>query len=289
MAESPTSVADILTLGSRYLQEQGIAQPHLLCEMLLACLLQVPRLQLALMHDQQLRPAHLEAMRRGLKRLRQGEPIQYVLGETGFMDHVFKTDRRALIPRPETEELVRTVLNDAGLWQKPDLAIADVGTGTGCIALSLAAKYPQAKYLAVDPSADAISLARENAERLQLTEAVLFFCGYLEDVAEAEMFDAIIANLPYIDSTDMDTLPDNVRNHEPHQALDGGKDGLECIATLIADASILLKAHGKIFLEIGEKQGRVVRDLLQQAGFSDIRILQDTNQRDRIACGVLRM
>ncbi len=287
MSTPNKNVADVLQLGTEYLNARSIQESRLLCEQLLARLLRVPRLELTLMRSQELSEPQLAAMRRGLKRLREGEPVQYVTGETGFMEQVFKTDRRALIPRPETEELVRVVLSDKDLWAREQPAIVDVGTGSGCIVLSLAAAHPQARYLAVDTSQEAIDLARENADRIQPAASIVFFCGELGDVAEAEMFDAIVANLPYIPSNLIAGLPVNVRDFEPRQALDGGPDGLALIRSLVADASIVLKAGGRIFLEIGEEQGTLVRELLEEGGFASIRVKQDGNGRDRIVSGVM--
>ncbi len=280
---------DVLDLGHRYLEEQGVTEARVKCEMLLSRLLGVPRLELHVHRDQLLRQTKLEAMRRGLKRLRDGEPVQHVLGETGFMDHVFKTDRRALIPRPETEVLVRRVLEDPSVWAADRPCIVDVGTGSGCIVLSLAAARPAARYLAVDVSEEALALAKENAQRLGLHEHVIFYSGDLGDVVEPEMLDAIVANLPYIPSDELATLERSVREYEPHLALDGGMSGLDLITNLIADAAIVLKPHGKIFLEIGSEQGGAVSRLLQESGFGDIELLQDLQGRDRVVCGILAM
>jgi release factor glutamine methyltransferase len=281
------TVEEVIRLGKEFLAARSIPDAHLKCEMLLARLLAVPRLELSLHRSRVLREAQLEAMRRGLKRLREGEPVQHVIGEAGFMRHVFKSDRRALIPRPETELLVQCVLDDAALWQRGCPCIADVGTGSGCIVLSLASARPDARYLAVDVSPDALSLARENAQRLKLEQKVIFYEGCLGDVAEAEMLDAIVANLPYIPADDVATLEKAVRDFEPRLALDGGPSGLDIIEDLIADAAIVLKNEGRIFLEIGDRQGAAVRRLLEEGGFFNVSVLPDLNGRDRVVCGVL--
>jgi len=289
MADNQKTVREILKLSEDYLTRHGAAQPQLTGELLLSRLLRRPRLELALDYGRLLPEAHLDAMRRGLKRVADGEPVQYVLGETGFMNHTFKTDRRALIPRPETEVLVRLVLDCKALWQIERPALADVGTGSGCIVLSLAAARPQGRYLALDVSEEALALARENAERLGLTDRVIFAGEGLSDLIEAESLDAITANLPYIPTAAVDRLPANVREHEPRLALDGGPSGLDVITTVIEDAAIALKNDGMLFLEIGEEQGKSVSGLMRGAGFDDVRVHPDLNGRDRVVAGRLAM
>jgi len=283
------TVKDILALSESYLAQRGVEQPRLIGEMLLSRLLRRPRLELSLDYAKVLPESHLEAMRRGLKRVGEGEPVQYVLGEAGFMNHVFKVDRRALIPRPETETLVRLVLECQPLWQHERPALADVGTGSGCIVLSLAAARPQGRYLALDVSEEAITLARENAAQLGLAERVIFTGEELSDVIEAETLVAIVANLPYIPSAVVDRLPVNVRLHEPRQALDGGHSGLDIVGTVVEDAAIALKGGGMLFLEIGEEQGKAVAGLLQDAGFEAVQVHPDLNGRDRVVSGRLAM
>jgi len=289
MATDTKTVKDILALSESYLAQRGVEQPRLMGEMLLSRLLRRPRLELSLDYARVLPEAHLEAMRRGIKRVGDGEPVQYVLGEAGFMNHVFKVDSRALIPRPETETLVRLVLDCKPLWQQERPAIADVGTGSGCIVLSLAAAREHGRYLALDVSEDALDLARENAARLGLGERVIFTSEGLSDIIEPETLDAITANLPYIPTAALETLPKNVRDHEPHLALDGGASGLDIITSVAEDAAIVLRSGGMLFLEIGEEQGRAVRRLLEEAGFDDVKVHPDLNGRDRVVSGRLAM
>jgi release factor glutamine methyltransferase len=257
--------------------------------MLLSRLLGCPRLELYLMHKAVLSQKKLEAMRSGIKPAATGEPIQYILGETGFMDYTFKTDSRALIPRPETEILVNMVLNHPSLWQKESPAIVDIGTGSGCIILSIAAAKNNGKYLAIDTSDSALELARENAALMQLSGKVHFINADLADVVDPGSIDAVAANLPYIPSAACDKLSPMVRDHEPRSALDGGPDGLDIIRNIIQDSAFILKNNGVIFLEIGDDQGPKVKNLLEESGFSDITITQDLNKRDRVVSGTLKI
>jgi release factor glutamine methyltransferase len=283
------SVGDVLSLAAAYLGARGVEEARLKSEMLMARLLRLPRLELSLHAGRALREEQVAAMRRGVKRLGEGEPVQYVTGEAGFLAHVFKCDRRALIPRPETEILVQCVLGDEALWALGSPSIVDVGTGSGCIVLSLAAARPQGRYLAVDISPEALCLARENAALLGLGDGVIFYEGRLGDIAEPEMLDAIVANLPYIPQQTIETLPRSVRDYEPRLALDGGVSGLDAIEDLVADAAIVLKNGGKIFLEIGSEQGASVVRLLAGSGFSEVNVLPDLNGRDRVVTGVIGM
>jgi release factor glutamine methyltransferase len=290
MADSSSStVLHILNTGTSFLEKKGIENPRLACELLLSRLVGCPRLELMLRQQDTLTEKRLDAMRRGIKRVATGEPVQYVIGETGFLENSFKVDSRALIPRPETELLVNLVLDCVSIWLEEVPAIVDVGTGSGCIILSLAAARPQGKYLALDVSDDALSLARENAAAMQLESNVHFVNADLADVVDPESLDAVVANLPYISTSDCEKLPKNVRDHEPRQALDGGPDGLTIIRSVIQDAGIILKNNGMLFLEIGEDQGAAVVELLKESGFSDVTLKQDLAERDRVVFGRLAL
>ena len=278
---------DILAASSDYLQQRGACEPRMAAELLMSRLLNCKRLELNLKSDVVLAENLLEAMRRGVKRVAAGEPVQYVLGQVDFMGHMVKVDRRALIPRPETEELVAWILECAALWGgtggavKSKPVIADVGTGSGCIVLSLAlAKHGY--YVGLDVSGDALSLAQENAAAMGLTETVAFLHGELADGVDEGTLDAVVANLPYIPTADYERLPVHIRDHEPRVALDGGADGLEVVGAVVQDAAIALKPGGHLFLEIGHDQAVRVRELLEQSGFIAIEIRKDLAGHDRM-------
>ncbi len=285
MTDEAKTVLHILTTGATYLEQHGIEQPRLACELLLCRVLRCRRLELYLKSSDMLADKQLDAMRRGIKRVGAGEPVQHVVGQTGFMDHVFKVDRRALIPRPETEVLVRHVLDCEPLWKPEHPAIVDVGTGTGCIVLSLALARPQGRYIALDTSEEALALARENAELLAVADRVGFAQGELPDVVEPESLNAVVANLPYIPTAVYERLPPTVRAFEPRMALDGGSNGLGPIEAAINDAAMALIPGGYLFLEIGDEQGASVLSLLKEAGFEDALVKPDLTGRDRVAVG----
>jgi release factor glutamine methyltransferase len=284
---APKTVLDVLKAGAGYLSARKVEEAQIVCELLLARLLKCRRLELALHHGRPLDEARLAAMRRGIKRVAEGEPVQYVLGQVEFMGHTLKVDRRALIPRPETELLVERCLECETLWQRPKPGIADVGTGTGCIVIGLAKARPQGLYVALDASAEALALARENAAAHGLAQSIAFAHAELSDVADPETFDAIVANPPYIRTADYEQLPVHIREHEPRLALDGGPTGLAVTETVIEDAAIALRPGGFLFLEIGYDQARAVRSLLERAGFAEIAVHKDLAGLDRVVSAAL--
>ncbi len=245
-------------------------------------------------------------------RAEQGEPIQYIIGHVDFRGLEIHCDRRALIPRPETELLVQAVLNMVAeasslCIQRQDAAatlkIADVGTGTGCIALSLLHELPNAEVIGVDISPEVLALARENAERLGLSDRFQTLesdllgtfmvdaasCRVMQRLDAAatmgERFDIIVSNPPYILSDVCNQLDPSVKNFEPKLALDGGEDGLDLIRPLVEQAARVLKPSGGLFLEIGYDQGPAVFQCLENAGFQHVKIQKDLAGLDRIVTG----
>ena len=219
-------------------------------------------------------------------RAEQGEPIQYIIGHVDFRGLEIRCDRRALIPRPETELLVEAVLSSLSTYRS-SLRIADVGTGTGCIALALLSELPNAEVTGIDVSPDALVLARENAERLGLSARFQTLENNLLASFEENSLDVVVSNPPYIFSKVCKTLDVSVRDFEPQQALDGGEDGLDLIRPLVEQAPRALKPGGGLFLEIGYDQGPAVFQCLENAGFQHVKIQKDIAGLDRIVSGVL--
>ena len=275
-----------------YLESKGVPDPRVAGELLAARLLRIGRGFLASKLDGEVSERELDAMRRGMTRLAGGEPVQYVLGEWDFRSLTLKCDRRALIPRPETEELVTRVLkyleassHDGNVGRR---FVVDVGTGAGPIVLSLAKEHPGPFYLGTDISEDAIALARENASRCALSDSVNFaVMDGLDDLDEPQCVDVIVSNPPYVKSSVCRTLDPRVRDFEPRIALDGGDTGLDFYDRYLADALNLLKPGGAVFFEIGEDQGGELEALMKSYGFSDIRIEKDFAGLDRYASATL--
>ncbi len=207
-------------------------------------------------------------------------PTQHLVGEQDFYARHFRVDRRALIPRPETELLV-----EACLSQKPR-RVLELGPGTGIVVLTLLAELPEATAVAVELSPEAAALCRENAAalgvaaRLDLREGDLF-----GPLGTAERFDLIVSNPPYVASGVLPTLEPEVRDHDPKLALDGGPDGLAVIRRIAAEALDWLEPGGTLAMEVGDDQGRAVEALLRSAGFTGVAISKDLSGQDRIAIG----
>ena len=288
---------EIISKSSEYLEKKGVSEARVASELLAARLLRLGRGMLAGEMEKTVPEKCVEAMRRGMVRLVKGEPVQYVLGEWDFRTLTLKCDRRALIPRPETEELVTRVLGHLSSIEQSNNPnnrtiplIVDVGTGTGAIILSLAKEYKgDAILLGTDVSEDAIALAKENAAKCGLAEKVKFaVMDGLDEFDEPQCVDVIVSNPPYIESAVCETLDPRVKDFEPRLALDGGISGLDFYDRYLSDAVNLLKPGGAVFFEIGEGQGEAVRQLMFDCGFDDIRIEKDFAGHDRYASAVLK-
>lgn len=283
---------DTIGKAAEFLAAKGVPDAQVAAELLAARLLKCSRGLLASALEREVAERYLEAMRRGMRRLVDGEPLQYVLGEWDFRSLTLKCDRRALIPRPETEELVTRVLaylRHREAEEGPPFVI-DVGTGTGAIVISLAKEFVgEAVFLGTDVSEDAIALAKENAELCGLSGRVKFAAmDGLDDFDEPGIVDVLVSNPPYIESAVCETLDPRVRNFEPRIALDGGATGLDFYDRYLGDALNILKPGGAVFFEIGEGQGAAVAQLMADYGFENIRIEQDFAGHDRYASATVQ-
>jgi release factor glutamine methyltransferase len=226
--------------------------------------------------DDELSDHNEKAIQDVIARLEKNEPMQYVLGRWQFIDIEIKTDKRALIPRPETELLAEHAVKKAK--EVNARSIADIGSGTGCIGLYIKSKIPGVKVSLYDISQDALDLAKENADSLNLE------CSFMRaDMRDIDYLqcDLIVSNPPYIKTCDISGLDANVRDYEPHLALDGGEDGLDYYRALakLADASFLDK--GAILLEIGAEQCKDVKDIFSKY-FAKISVIKDFGGIERI-------
>lgn len=216
-----------------------------------------------------------------LDRRQRGEPIQYITGETEFYGLPFKVSPAVLIPRPETEHSVETILALCRGIERP--RIVDVGTGSGAIAVALAHSLPQSQVIAIDISADALEIATQNAEANNLSDRVRFLLGDLLTPALGEHFDIAVSNPPYVSTNDGSTLDVEVRDHEPETALFAGPDGLAIYRRLIPQALEVLVPGGYIVLEIGYDQCAAIRGLLAAAGYTNIEFVPDLQGIARVA------
>lgn len=216
-----------------------------------------------------------------LWRVKNGEPLQYVIGKWDFYESEFFVGKGVLIPRPETEELTELVIQEAKKMKNP--VVYDLCAGSGCIGLSIAKAVPQAMVCCVEKSEDALYYLNKNAagaDNASVIQADVFFPPQLRENA-----DIIVSNPPYIRSAEISSLQAEVQA-EPRMALDGGADGLDFYRAIIDKWSVFLNANGKIFFEIGNDQGKAVSELLKNYGFGDVRIIKDIYKNDRIVSAV---
>lgn len=283
MSSEPWTIRKVLTWTTQHFEKRQVDAPRLTAEILLSYVLKLSRVRLYVDLDRPLSKEELGAYRALIERRMAGEPTQYLTGVREFYNRAFKVDARVLIPRPETELLVEAALRmlpkDA-----PGRAL-DVCTGSGCIAISLAAERPQATVIATDLSPDACALAQENAQALGVADRVTVLQGDLfAPVPAGERFQVVVSNPPYIASEEIPGLSAEVRR-EPKLALDGGPDGLVAVRRVVTGARQWLEPGGLLAMEIGEDQGPAVLELLRAAGYADARVEKDLERRERMAFG----
>jgi release factor glutamine methyltransferase len=272
------TVLDVLQSTAAYFKKRGIDSPRLNAEHLLAYVLGRKRIELYLEFERELSESELAPLRELVRRRGEGEPLQHLLGTVEFCGHTFLCDKRAMVPRPETEQLVEVLIADCGL-PIADWKILDVGTGSGVIALTLAKEFPEAKISGTDISEDALALARENAARLGLSDRVRFFKSNLLENVDG-IFDLIVANLPYIAAQDRHTLSREVLR-DPEVALFSGAHGDELVRELIEQAPARLRPGGMLALEIGLGQSEMFLSILAEKNYRDICSRNDYSGRAR--------
>jgi release factor glutamine methyltransferase len=266
------TVLEVLQATTVYFKKHDVENARLNAEHLLAHVLARKRIELYLEFERELTETELAPLRDLVKRRSEGEPLQHLLGTVEFCGLTFLCDKRAMVPRPETEQLVELVQSAI---RNPRSAILDVGTGSGVVALSLAAKFPEAKILAVDVSDDALALAQENAARLNLSARVRFLKSHLLENVEGA-FEVIVANLPYISTQERHTLSPEVL-HDPEIALFAGVRGDQLVRELIDQAPSRLRPGGMLTLEIGLGQRQALLSALAEKNYRDICSKNDYN------------
>ena len=286
---------DIIKSSSDYLEGAGVADPLVDAELLVLHAAGMERLR-AYIDNPEIDRSLRSKINRLVTRRASGEPLQYIVGHVDFLGLDIRVGRGVLIPRPETEllveEAIRTVKSKALSVKRSEktpsaishqpLAILDLCTGSGCIALAIAKEFPAARLYATDLSAKAIKYAKQNAEGNGI-ENITFLKGSLFGPVEEDMaFDLITANPPYIRTSDISGLQREVREWEPVDALDGGADGLDFYREILSKASGYLKADGCILFELGFGQAEAVREIAEGSGFKKLTILKDFAGIDRV-------
>jgi release factor glutamine methyltransferase len=280
------TVLEIIKKTTDFFAGKGIESARLNAELLVGHALGLKRMQLYLQFERPLSEPELEKIRPLVRRRGQHEPVQYILGETEFFGLKLKVDRRALIPRPETEQLLELVTQRLAA---PPVQVLDLGTGGGAIALAAAKHYPDASVTAVDLSEEALALARENAAALDLAGRVTFLrSNWFEQLSADARFDLIVANPPYLTAAETAAAAPEVRAFEPVQALTAaGPEGLADLQVIIAAAPKFLAPGGLLALETGIGQHAALLRLAQESGFTAVESRQDLTKRDRFVLAKL--
>jgi release factor glutamine methyltransferase len=294
------TVLEVIQRSTEYLAKKGVDSPRLQIELLLAHVLRLPRLNLYLNFDRALTESELDAVRQMVKRRGQREPLQQILGSASFCGLELAVTPAVLVPRPETELLAEHAWNfllarqaaatNRGAVHETHLSTLnpqpsttlDFGTGSGCLAVAVAAKCPGALVYALDISPAALAVAAANAARHGVADRIRFLCGEgFGPVPAGVRFDLIVANPPYIPSHQIASLQPEVRDFDPRLALDGGPDGLAAIRRLAAAAPPFLRPAGRLMLEFGDGQAESVSALCRAHGWHVEALEPDDSGRPR--------
>jgi len=279
------TVLDVIQRSSEYLARKGVESPRLQIELMLAHVLQMPRLKLYLNFSRVLNEGDLATIRGLVQRRATREPLQHILGSTFFCGLEIAVSRDVLVPRPETELLAERgweFLQQREASGQMDLRALDFGTGSGCLAIALAWKCPLARVVAIDVSREALAVARQNAARHQVDSRIEFILGDgLAAAPAGERFNLIVGNPPYIPSAEIATLDPEVRDHDPRLALDGGADGLDFYRRLAVEAGDLLRPGGRIMLEFGDGQEAAIEKLFTRQKWIVEAVKADYNAKPR--------
>ena len=261
-----------------FLKQHNIKNPHLDSEILLSKIINKDRKYVILNSKENLKDKDLNNFNVLIDRRRKGEPIAYLVNNKEFWKYTFYVDQNVLIPRPDTELIVEQVLK---IYSKDRyLQILDIGTGSGCILLSLLKERPKFYGTGIDISKQSIKVSKYNAKRLNLRNRVKFYNSDVDNFKIGK-YDIIVSNPPYIEFTNLKYLENDIINFEPKLALSGGFDGFSKIRKVISKAAVLIKKNGKLILEIGFNQKNTTEQLLEKEGFYINKVLKDYGYNDR--------
>ena len=272
------NVLDLINIGSTVLKKKNISSHILDSEILLSKTLKKSREEILINLDQKINKKKILKYKRFLDRRSKYEPIAYILKEKEFWSKKFIVNKDTLIPRPETELLVNELVK---AFKDKSISILDIGTGSGCIIVSLLSSLNYAKGVGIDISKAAISIAKKNRSKHKLENRLKFYIKPLERVYN-QKFDLIVSNPPYILRKDIRNLNDDIKRYEPIIALDGGNDGLDLIKKVIYKSKHILKRNGSLALEIGNEQFKKVSRILFDNKFKIKRVIKD--YRNNIRC-----
>lgn len=273
------TILEMLQWGTSYLTDKGFDEARLTTELLLAHVLHSKRIDLYTKFDKPLNDAELGSFKEKFKRRLAHEPLQYIVGETEFMGLKFFVDPRVLIPRPETELLVETAVETCSKkFLDQQIRILDVGTGSGCIAISCAKMIPTATVRAIDASAEALEVAKRNAKENSVYERIEFSTFNIHDVRPEEFgekFHLVLSNPPYVSLSDFEKLEPEIRDYEPKFAVTDGGDGLSFYRSYSSSIKSLLKPSGVMIVEHAYNQAEDIEKIFQEAGWKNIEKKKD--------------
>ncbi len=276
------NILDVIQRSADFLAKKGVASPRLQVELLLAHMLGMPRMKLYLNFERVLTAMELDTLRALVRRRGQREPLQYIVGSASFCGLEMALNQRVLIPRPETELLAERgwkFLQGCGGCP----SALDVGTGSGCVAIALAANAPGSRIHATDFCGEALEVARQNARRHQVADRVQWHQGDVFAAVPVELrFDLIVSNPPYIPSARIASLEPEVREHEPRGALDGGADGLDFYRRLAAGGGAFLRSGGRLMVELDDEGGAGTREIFEREKWKIEAVELDYNRTPRI-------
>lgn len=279
------TVLESIRLSTQYLGEKGIDSPRTNAELLLAAIIGCKRLELYLSFDKPLSEIELKQFRESLKRRGNFEPLQYIIGTVEFYGLELNVDSNVLIPRPETEMLVETIINQFSKEQQ--IVVLDIGCGSGNISIALAVNFPLAKIISTDISNAALAVAKKNSEKFNVKERINFINHNIlkDSLDNLPLFNAIVSNPPYVSKESYAELQKEIRNYEPREAVTDEKDGYTFFKVIAEAASIRLKENGKLFFEIAQGQSDEVKNILMENKFSNICVIKDYQGIDRVIFG----
>lgn len=277
------SLKELYYHGKELMKQSGIENPELEASVLLAKALSIKANDIYVRPEKEVKPEELEDFRQLLERRIRREPIAYIVGEKEFYSRSFVVTPDVLIPRPETEILVEEALKILDDLVSP--SIIDIGTGSGCIAVTIGCECQNASIFASDISPEAILIARKNAQGHGVSRRVSFVCSDLLDCFKDRSFELAISNPPYVEKSDYVSLDPDVRDYEPKLSLVGGEDGLDYIRRIVSESRRILKKGGWCIIEIGAGQSDRVTEMLEEAGFKDISLSKDLSGIERVTKG----
>ena len=262
---------DLIKFGAKELKQKKIVSSRLDSELLLSKILNKKREEVLINLEQEICQKNLSRYKELIIRRSQNEPVAYILKEKEFWSKSFFVNRDTLIPRPETELMVEKLIK---IYKHKKISILDIGTGTGCILISLISELKNSQGVGIDISRKALAIAKKNSEIHKISNNIKFFNKSVDSKLNVK-FDLIVSNPPYIQSSEIKNLSEDIKRYEPRIALDGGNDGLDLIKKIIYKTEYILKVKGMLALEIGNEQFKKVSEILIKKNFKIEHIIKD--------------